>query len=131
MVPGLCPLISPKSMFTILVVDDKETILDIITGFLEDKYSVIAVTTAMDALDVINRGGVDLLITDLGLDIMSGWDLIERVREKHGDRIKILAMSAGGPALEYAMKLGADDYFLKAHSSMDMLLEKVSRLLTV
>ena len=101
----------------ILVVDDQDTILEIVRDFLlSEEYVVITARSGAEALDILGDTSVDLLITDLGMDGMSGWELIEEVR-RIGIPIKILAMS----------ELGTDDYFLK--SNMNLLLDKVRALL--
>ena len=64
---------------TILVVDDDHDILEAITDTLEaEGYRVIAAANGVDALAVLRTVPVDLILLDLLMPAMTGWELLEQ-----------------------------------------------------
>ena len=87
-------------MARILVVDDDQLVLTAISEILlEGKHEVIAVlgdaNGAAQALDAT----YDLLLTDIFLPWLSGWELIKAVRRRHPN-IPVVAISGGGMGFE-------------------------------
>ena len=113
---------------TILIVEDKIQIQEILTELLENEYHIITTNSGLDAIEILKIIQINLIITDMGIDDISGWQLIEKIRETNKE-IKILATSTELPFLELALKLGANDYFLK-NSSLQSIKEKISQLLS-
>lgn len=72
-----------KKNRTILVVDDEPEILSLITDFLDDEgYTVLNAVNGMDALEnVLPKKQVDLILSDINMPVMKGFDLLNRVRE--------------------------------------------------
>src|SRR5262249_9074507 len=74
------PAVSPKS---ILVVDDEDFIADIVRGVLErEGHHVITANNGAAALDLLDRGQYDLILTDIKMPELSGYALYEKVRDK-------------------------------------------------
>ena len=72
-----------QSKRRILLVDDNCAIRDAVTGHLKEQLPYIAVSFAgsgLEALDVVSNKRVDMLITEVDLPGMNGYDLIEKVR---------------------------------------------------
>jgi two-component system NtrC family sensor kinase len=66
----------------ILVVDDEDSIQKLLTGVLEmDGHEVIVAKNGREALDVVRRGGVDLVITDMKMPVMGGAELYTNLRD--------------------------------------------------
>lgn len=66
---------------TILCVDDNEQSLSIRKLMLETRgYRVVVCTSGEEALQIFNRGGIDLVLTDLVMPGMTGSDLVEQVK---------------------------------------------------
>jgi len=89
----------PKDRGVVLVVDDDEDYRALVRGMLErDRYFVIEAANGQEALDVLSSGAapaIRLIILDLAMPEMSGWQLVERVREDPVfSRIPILVASA-------------------------------------
>ncbi|HMG99303.1 MAG TPA: response regulator transcription factor, partial [Gaiellales bacterium] len=99
----------------ILVVDDEPTVLRALRVALEAQdYVVSAVLSGEDALARITNASFDLVLLDLGLPGMNGFDVIRRVRVLF-PTLPIIVLSAqgdDGPKVE-ALDLGADDYVSK------------------
>jgi DNA-binding response OmpR family regulator len=83
-----------KGIHKILVVDDDPSIRQIMNDLLLlDGYEVTTAEDAESALQFMERGTVDMLITDLGLPSMDGWDLAAAAR-RCLPHIGILAISS-------------------------------------
>jgi two-component system KDP operon response regulator KdpE len=107
----------------ILVVDDEPTVLRALRVALEaQEYAVTAVLSGEDALARISNGAFDLVLLDLGLPGMDGFDVIRRVRVLF-PTLPIIVLSAQGEdaAKVEALDLGADDYVAKPFSVRELL----------
>jgi DNA-binding NtrC family response regulator len=102
-------------MPSILCVDDDRVILDTFQKALEQRgHRVIPVTNAEAGLNVIGRGGVDLVITDYRMPGMTGLEFVTKLRAD-GDDIPLIMVTGHG-SIEHAvsaMKAGATDYLPK------------------
>jgi DNA-binding NtrC family response regulator len=111
----------------ILLVDDSEVFRRPLQRALEAAgFEVAAVTSAEDALDVLDGGTdgstVDVLLTDQRLPGMDGLQLITRIKATH-PAMAIIVMTAYG-TVESAVEArgrGADDYLLKPFEVPDLL----------
>jgi two-component system OmpR family response regulator len=79
----------------ILVIDDDESILDLLQDILSSDYSITTASNAQKGQERLGREHFDLVIVDLGLPGMSGMDLIQRLRaEPSYAKLPILVVSA-------------------------------------
>ncbi len=79
----------------ILVVDDDETILELVQDVLSEDYKVTAANNAAEALELLAADHFDLLILDLGIPGLSGIDAIQKIRqEQRKTSVPILVVSA-------------------------------------
>jgi len=107
----------------ILLVDDEPTVLRALRVALEAQdYVVTAVLSGEDALARITNSAFDLVLLDLGLPGMSGFDVIRRARVLF-PTLPIIVLSAQGEdaAKVEALDLGADDYVSKPFSVRELL----------
>lgn len=99
----------------ILIVDDDETVRESLNDFLElHGFSVAAVDSATQALEILAKDDFDLVISDLVMPKMDGISLIKALRES-GKDIPFLVMT-GFASIEYAVesiKAGASDFITK------------------
>ncbi|MEO6902084.1 MAG: response regulator transcription factor [Bacteroidia bacterium] len=108
----------------ILLVDDEEHILNAIQLNLElEGYTVATAITGTDALQKIKNSSFDLVILDVMLPEMNGFDVCEEIR-KTNTHTPILFLSAKGTSAEkiQGLKLGADDYLSKPFNLEELLL---------
>jgi len=100
---------------SILAVDDNRNTLEIIRRTLDRAgYDVMTCDGVSDAVDILGRHQIDLVITDLKMPKHSGFDLIRYVSENFFDTAVI--MVTGYPTIEgavEAIKTGADDFLPK------------------
>jgi CheY-like chemotaxis protein len=102
----------------VLVVDDDPTILEVISTFLESKgYSVETSVNGQQALESIEQVEFDLVISDIEMAGMNGFELLRRIRESY-PKIGIILMTGYEEAhpLSAALRAGADGYISKPFS---------------
>jgi DNA-binding response OmpR family regulator len=85
---------------TILVADDETYIVECVATVLEDQgHAVLRAYDGMAALALLQRGGLDLLITDRMMPRLSGLELIACVREHPAAAGSVILMSVARPAV--------------------------------
>ena len=116
----------------ILIADDEPNIVVSLEFLMKQKgYVVRVANTGEDALAAIAEFVPDLILLDVMMPHMSGYDLCQRVRENPAwQAIKIIMLSAKGRDIEVTkgMAVGADAYVTKPFSTKD-LIAKVQELL--
>lgn len=99
----------------ILIVEDDTILADALTRSLrQNSYAVDLATNGVDADHILSLHEYDLIILDLGLPQMNGFDVLRRLRGR-GSRTPVLILTARD-ALEdrvTGLDLGADDYLTK------------------
>ena len=107
----------------ILVVDDDDRIRNLLKRFLQERgYRVSTAPNADKALSTLNSLAFDLLVLDVMMPGMNGFELTEAVR-KRGDT-PILLLTARGDAEDRikGLSLGADDYLPKPFEPEELVL---------
>lgn len=116
----------------ILIADDSPTIRKFVSISLKVKgYDIIQVADGMQALEVLPTEQVDLLITDLNMPNIDGFELIKTMRSNEDYReipIIILSSLSGAEEIERGIQCGANAYLLKPFDSKSVLYE-VSKFL--
>ncbi|PLS17728.1 DNA-binding response regulator [Bacillus sp. M6-12] len=110
-------------MPTILVVDDEAHIRELVCLYLADEgFDIVEKSNGMDALEYTENHTVDLVILDIMMPKMDGWELCENLREL-GD-IPILMITAKGETGDRikGFKLGTDDYLVKPFDPVELVL---------
>jgi len=100
----------------ILAVDDNEEILDLIRLTLEAEYDVVTISDPVDLYEVLDVFEPDLLILDIMMPRINGFQLIEMLRKSLGTKdLPILVLSAKNSAgeIKHGYKLGATLYLTK------------------
>ncbi len=105
-----------KTMPRILIIDDDESILELVQDVLSVDYDVVAASSASEGLDLLKEKRFDLLILDLGIPGLSGADAIRRVREENKNRIPILVVSAYTELRRLVSGLAVDGILAKPFS---------------
>ncbi len=100
----------------ILIVDDDKSVSNFLGRFLKQKgyLSVQSVSTGQEALDIIKKEDIALVLLDIKLPDMNGIDVLRKIKETEKDTVII--MITGFPeedTAKEALKLGAYDYIMK------------------
>jgi two-component system, cell cycle response regulator DivK len=115
----------------ILVVDDTEFNRDLVVQLLEDDYDVVIAENGDEALLKTEAERPDLILMDLGMPVMDGWEATRRLKAnvdlRHIPVIAVTSHAMVGDEIE-ARKAGCDDYLPKPIDE-DLLLAKIKRFL--
>jgi DNA-binding response OmpR family regulator len=98
----------------ILLVDDEVRMLDLLALYLAPKgYTCIKMSSAADAIHYLDSESVDLIILDVMMPGMDGWDACKEIRKRFN--IPIIMLTARNDKIDVVkgLKLGADDYISK------------------
>ncbi len=119
-------------MKKILLVEDNEMNRDMLSRRLERKgYDVVVAVDGQDGVDRAARELPDLVLMDMSLPVLDGWEATRRLKAAPETRlIPVIALTAHAMASdkERALEAGCDDYDTKP-VELPRLLEKVDRLL--
>jgi len=101
----------------ILVADDSPTIRKFVSFSLTMKgYEVVSACDGMEAIEKLPNTKFDLIITDLNMPNLDGFELIRSIRRSEEYRevpIIILSSLSGSNEIEKGMSIGANSYILK------------------
>lgn len=116
----------------ILVVDDEPDILRIVTFRLKKLgYEIITAVNGQEALDLIKEKRPDLILLDLRLPVIDGYEVCKRLKTDEEFKqipIILLTASSAGKISERTSEFKADDYIIKPFESEE-LLEKVKKFI--
>ena len=102
---------------TILVVDDELEIVRFVRAYLEDAgYRVVVASEGQEALFVARHEKPDLVILDLMMPGMDGWDFFRRYRQERDTPVIMLTARVEESDQVLGLELGADDYVTKPFS---------------
>jgi DNA-binding response OmpR family regulator len=107
---------------TILVVEDDKTLAQLLHENLRDEgYEVLLAHDGVQGLQVFEAHGVDLVLLDIMMPRMDGWETCRRIREISD--VPIVMLSAREDVLDRVrgLELGADDYVTKPFNSLELL----------
>lgn len=118
--------------YTILVVDDSEDMRVLLYELLhEEEYTVLLAEDGQEALDRATLHHPDLILMDMSLPGMSGWEVVERLRQMDEFRltpiIAVTAHTAKGD-VEHSLAVGCTSHVNKPFDIL-ALLEQVEGLL--
>lgn len=121
-------------MKKIFIVEDDPFLVDIyVTKFEEKGYSVEAVRDGEEALGVIEKRDFDIIILDINLPKMSGWDVLRRLRENDkSQESKVIILS--NAVLEEDSKrmmdeFGVSKYIVKIYYTPEEVVKEVEECL--
>jgi two-component system, cell cycle response regulator DivK len=119
-------------MKRILIVEDNEMNRDVLSRRLQRHgFAVLVATDGLDGLEVAKRARPDLILMDLGMPDIDGWECARRLKaETPTTAIPIIALTAHAMLddRQRALEAGCDDFDTKPINFVG-LLEKMNRLL--
>jgi two-component system, cell cycle response regulator DivK len=118
-------------MKRILVVEDQELNMDLLLQLLEDDYEGLTATDGAAGLAMAEREQPDLILMDLSLPVMDGWEATRRIKANASlQHIPVIALTAHamvGDATR-AFACGCDDYLTKPFDE-DLLFQRLDSYL--
>ena len=117
-------------MRKILIVDDEEMMLMMAKFILSKKYDVVTATTGAEAIEIFEREQPDLILSDLMMPEMDGYELHRILQEKISATVPIMFMTADDSeeSESRGFELGAADYIRKPLKP-DILLRRVGNII--
>ncbi len=114
-----------KQPAKVLVVDDNEQNLELLVAYLEDiDCRIVTATAGQEALDVIKQGGIDLVLLDVMMPKMSGFEVCRRLKNDPGTShipiIMVTALNELGD-IERAIDSGTDDFLSKPVNKWELV----------
>jgi DNA-binding response OmpR family regulator len=107
---------------TALLVEDEDSIASLVRSYLErDGFNVVRATNGAEAIEELARRPVRVVLLDVGLPDMDGFDVCTLMRS--GSRVPILMLTARDeePDRITGLEVGADDYVTKPFSPRELL----------
>jgi DNA-binding response OmpR family regulator len=107
---------------TILLVEDEPSVGELVRGYLQrDGYRVIWVRSGEDALVELERHPIRLVVLDIGLPGMDGFDVCRTMRARSSVPILMLTARDEEPDRVVGLEVGADDYLTKPFSPRELV----------
>lgn len=115
----------------ILVIEEVEMNIDLLVQLLEDRYEILIATDGESGIDMTERERPDLILMDLSLPVINGWEATRRIKAKQSlSSIPVIALTARTMKgdEERAKASGCDDWLVKPLDE-DLLFEMLERWL--
>lgn len=110
-------------MFQILVVEDDKELRDLFCTVLSDNgYTVISASNGLKAFDILENNYIDLIISDVMMPVMDGFEMIRAIREaKYTTPILIITARENAADKQEGFQAGTDDYMVKPIDVNEMI----------
>ncbi|MBT4288986.1 MAG: response regulator transcription factor [Deltaproteobacteria bacterium] len=106
----------------ILIIEDDEKLVDLLTDFLTNfGFQITAALHPQEGLDLLSKGSFDLIILDVMLPDMDGFEVCKQVRKDSS--IPIVMLTARGDVMDkvVGLEIGADDYLAKPFEPRELV----------
>ena len=99
---------------TVLVVEDDPHLMAAMTMILEElRLTVLSAENGQEALAILERGKPGLILLDMKMPVMDGWEFAKQFYARYGRGIPIVVVTAAEDARKRAAEIGADGYISK------------------
>jgi DNA-binding response OmpR family regulator len=106
----------------ILVIDDEARLVNLVRGYLEQEgYEVVTAGNGRQALFVSREAPPDLIVLDLMMPEMDGWEFMRLYRQQHNTPIIMLTARVEDVDKIAGLEMGADDYITKPFSPRELV----------
>lgn len=121
-------------MKTILVTDDDKMILRLATEALKDYsggFNVMTASNGSQAVQILNASSVDLVITDLKMPVMDGYELLSYMSKNHRNIPVIVMTGFGSPEIAKQLKQKGVLHYIEKPFEITVMREKISDVLSI
>ena len=118
-------------MKKILIVDDEKIFLMMTDRILSSAYTTVCASSTEEAIELYKREKPDMVLSDLRMPGMSGYELKQKLQEEYGEQIPFMFMTAdtAEEAESHGFDIGAMDFVQKPFRA-DILLKRVGNILS-
>lgn len=117
-------IISPVNGTNLLIVEDTADMLDFISGVFKENYNIYKAENGKVALEILYRSDIDIIISDVSMPVMNGFELLQEVRKNdlfcHIPMIMLTVETAIENKIK-GMEYGADAYLEKPFSPTHLM----------
>lgn len=110
-------------MSKILIVDDDLAIRKLVKAFLQQEgFATFEAANGQEALDVLSNVKIDLIVLDIMMPVMDGWDFCRDLKKTMD--VPVIMVTAKGEIAERlkGFQLGTDDYMVKPFDPMELVM---------
>lgn len=107
----------------ILIVDDEKSICELLRLYFEkEDFDVVMAYNGQAALELVKTENPSIILLDIMMPVMDGWEVCRRIRESRDDT-PIIMLTAKGDTFDKIMglELGADDYIVKPFDTKEVV----------
>ena len=116
-------------MATVLIVDDEKDIRTALKIYLKPEgYTLLEAETGRQALDILQKESVDLVLLDIMMPVMDGMETISRLREFSNVPVILLTAKSEDTDKVMGLNVGADDYVTKPFNPAEVIARARSQL---
>lgn len=116
-------------MKKILLVEDDPFLIEIYSKKLkEEGFEIEVAQDGEKALEKLDEKKFDLILLDIVLPRISGWEVLEKIKDK-GLKVFILSNLGQKSEVEKGIKMGAIRYFIKAHYTPSQIVKEIKKVL--
>ncbi|KJE26952.1 hypothetical protein LG52_1266 [Geobacillus kaustophilus] len=109
-------------MYTLLLVDDEERMLDLLELYLAPNgYRCVKRRSGAEAIDYLRRHHADLVLLDVMMPELDGWETCHRIRSFSNVPIMMVTARDETADIVQGLKIGADDYVTKPFDEAELL----------
>ena len=109
-------------MKTILVAEDNDSNYILMTYILRRSYQFLRAKNGQEAVEMVDKGGIDLVLMDIKMPVMDGLEATKAIKEKMPE-LPVIALTANAfdSDRQLALEVGCDDFLTKPISSAKCL----------
>jgi len=115
----------PPDAYNVLIVEDNKELLMLMHQMLRTRYHILTATNGKEALDIIRTNEIDMIVSDVMMPEMDGYELTRRIKEDEDmSHLPIILLTAKIQEEDRheALTAGADDYITKPFSIKNLQL---------
>jgi len=119
-------------MKSVLLIEDDPFLIDIYTTKLKEVgFSVEVASDGESGWNKLLEKKFDLLILDIVLPYVDGWEILRRIKEKQIENLKIVVLSNIGEKvdIEKGIRMGVEKYLIKAHYTPSEVVKEIEKIL--
>jgi signal transduction histidine kinase/DNA-binding response OmpR family regulator len=123
-------LLNIPSDTTVLIVEDNPDLRDYLASVLRNHFTLLTANNGQEAVEVLEKELPDLILTDVMMPVMNGWEFIEILRNRPAwAQLPVIVLTAVAENQDRlkGLRMGVDDYILKPFETEELLI-RISNL---